>query len=79
MIAGEITNAIRGGNLTKELVMRGYEHRNRFITPIVHGGLSWLLGWPYRGSETDRRRLVRQLPLIAFSPQTASRPATHST
>ena len=50
-------------------VMRAYEHRNRFITPVVHAGLSWLLGWNYRGSEDDRRRLVRQLPLIAFRPR----------
>jgi deazaflavin-dependent oxidoreductase (nitroreductase family) len=50
-------------------VIQGYEHRNRFIAPIVRAGLSWLLGWPYRGGEDDRRRLVRQLPLIAFRPQ----------
>lgn len=49
-------------------VMRDYEHRNRFITPIVHLGLSWILGWQYRGSDADRRRLVNQLPLIAFRP-----------
>lgn len=49
-------------------VMRDYERRNRFIAPIVRRGLSWLLGWPYSGSEVDRRRLVRQLPLIAFRP-----------
>jgi deazaflavin-dependent oxidoreductase (nitroreductase family) len=50
-------------------VIQGYEHRNRFIAPIVRAGLSWLLGWPYRGGEDDHRRLVRQLPLIAFRPQ----------
>ncbi len=49
-------------------VMQGYEHRNRFIAPIVRCGLSWLLGWQYRGSESDRQRLVRQLPFIAFRP-----------
>jgi len=47
-------------------VMRGYEHRNRFIAPIVRRGLSWLLGWQYQSTDEDRRRLVRQLPLIAF-------------
>ncbi len=50
-------------------VIQGYEHRNRFITPIVRRGFSWLLGWKYRGGEEDRRRLVRQLPLIAFRPR----------
>jgi deazaflavin-dependent oxidoreductase (nitroreductase family) len=49
-------------------VIQGYEHRNRFIAPIVRWGLSWLLGWRYRGSDADRLRLVRQLPLIAFRP-----------
>ena len=47
-------------------VIQGYEHRNRFIAPIVRRGFSWLLGWQYRGDESDRQRLVRQLPLIAF-------------
>ena len=50
-------------------VMEGYEHRNRFITPIVRRGLSWILGWQYRGTESDRLRLVRQLLLIAFRPR----------
>ena len=49
-------------------VMRGYERRNRLIAPIIRAGLTWLLGWPYRGDESDRRRLVRQLPLVAFRP-----------
>ena len=50
-------------------VMKGYEHRNRFIAPIVRAGLSWLLGWEYHGNEEDRRRLVQQLPFIAFRPR----------
>ncbi|MGH9550878.1 MAG: nitroreductase family deazaflavin-dependent oxidoreductase [Terriglobales bacterium] len=50
-------------------VIQGYEHRNRFIAPIVRRGFSWLLGWQYRGGESDRRRLVGQLPLIAFRPR----------
>ena len=49
--------------------MRRYEYRNRFIAPIVRRGLSWILGWRYHGSEDDRRRLVRQLALIAFRPR----------
>ena len=50
-------------------VMRGYEYRNRFMAPIVRAGLSWVTGWPYRSREEDRRRLVRQLPLVAFRPR----------
>jgi deazaflavin-dependent oxidoreductase (nitroreductase family) len=50
-------------------VIQNYEHRNRLITPIVRAGFSWLLGWSYHGGENDRRRLVRQLPLIAFRPR----------
>jgi len=49
-------------------VMRHYERRNRFIAPVVRRGLSWILGWEYHGSDADRCRLVRQLPLIAFRP-----------
>jgi hypothetical protein len=47
-------------------VVRGYEQRNRFMAPILRSVLSRLLGWRYHGSEPDRRRLVAQLPLIAF-------------
>lgn len=53
-------------------VMRSYEHRNRFIAPIVRAGLSWLLGWRYHGSEADRRRMVKQIRLIAFRPRSLS-------
>jgi deazaflavin-dependent oxidoreductase (nitroreductase family) len=47
-------------------VIEGYEHRNRFIAPIVRAGFSWLLGWRYHGGDSDRQRFVRQIPLIAF-------------
>jgi deazaflavin-dependent oxidoreductase (nitroreductase family) len=50
-------------------VIQDYEHRNRFIAPVVRRGFSWLLGWRYRGGESDRRRLVGQIPLIAFRPR----------
>lgn len=50
-------------------VIRDYEYRNRLIAPIMRRGLSWLLGWQYHGTEGDRLRLVRQLPLIAFRPR----------
>jgi deazaflavin-dependent oxidoreductase (nitroreductase family) len=49
-------------------VIQDYEHRNRFIAPIVRRGFSWLVGWPYHSTDADRRRLVEQLPLIAFRP-----------
>ncbi len=49
-------------------VISGYERRNWLIGPIVRWGLSRFLGWRYRGTDSDRRRLVAQLPLIAFRP-----------
>lgn len=49
-------------------VIQNYEHRNRFIAPIVRAGFSWLLGSRYRGSDIDRQRLVKKLPLLAFRP-----------
>ena len=52
-------------------VIEAYERRNRWIAPLVRRGFSWLLGWQYRGGEEDRRRMVRQLPMIAFRPRAA--------
>jgi deazaflavin-dependent oxidoreductase (nitroreductase family) len=60
-------------------VIRDYEHRNRFIAPLVRRGFSWLLGWQYRATESDRRRLVRQIPLIAFRPAAFPVPGAFST
>lgn len=48
-----------------------YEHRNRLMAGILRWVLSRLLGWRYRSSDADRRRLVRQLPLLAFRPSLA--------
>jgi len=50
-------------------VVRSYEQRNWFIKPVVRWVLGRLLGWKYRGSDLDLRRLVEQLPLVAFRPQ----------
>ena len=50
-------------------VVSGYERRNRIAGPIVRSVLSRLLGWSYDGSDESRRRLVRQLPLLAFRPR----------
>lgn len=52
-------------------VIERYEVRNRWMRPIVRKVLSAPVGWRYDGSEESRRRLVRQLPLIAFRPATA--------
>jgi deazaflavin-dependent oxidoreductase (nitroreductase family) len=50
-------------------VVSGYEERNWPMRPIIRLVLSRLLGWPYRSSQSDRERLVRQLPLVAFRPR----------
>lgn len=49
-------------------VLADYERRNRWISPVVHRVLSWLVGWPYSGKPEERRKIVRQLPLVAFRP-----------
>jgi hypothetical protein len=54
-------------------VINGYERRNWPIAPIIRAVLSRLLGWPYDGSKSARRRLVAQLPLIAFRPADRSK------
>jgi deazaflavin-dependent oxidoreductase (nitroreductase family) len=45
-----------------------YERRNRWLAPIVRWVLSRLVGWRYDGSEGARRRLVTELPVVAFRP-----------
>jgi deazaflavin-dependent oxidoreductase (nitroreductase family) len=52
-------------------VLAEYERRNRWLLPVVHRVLSALVGWRYDGSEDARRRLVRELPIVAFRPATA--------
>lgn len=49
-------------------VLDGYERRNHLIAPVVRRVLSRLVGWHYDGSEAARRRLVAELPLVAFRP-----------
>jgi hypothetical protein len=51
-------------------VITGYELRNWLIAPIVRWVLSRLLGWRYDGEMDQRRRLIAQLPCIAFHPAT---------
>ena len=50
-------------------VVRNYEQRNRTLAPIVRLVLSRLLGWRYHGDESERRRLVAELPLVALRPR----------
>lgn len=49
-------------------VLRDYEQRNRLAAPVVRVVLGRLLGSPYDGTESERRRVVLQLPFVAFSP-----------
>lgn len=49
-------------------VLADYERRNRLIVPIVRRVLSWLVGWRYDGTDTARRRLVAELPVIGLRP-----------
>lgn len=49
-------------------VLGDYERRNRVIAPVVRKMLGWLVGWRYDGSAAARRRLVRELPVVAFRP-----------
>jgi deazaflavin-dependent oxidoreductase (nitroreductase family) len=50
-------------------VVADYERRNRFIAPVLRAVLSRLVGWRYHGTDAARRRLVAQLPLLAFRPR----------
>lgn len=54
------------------LVLKNYEHRNQLFRPIIRIVLSHLVGWRYCGTEDDRRRLVKQLPFIAFRQRTSA-------
>jgi len=49
-------------------VLQSYERRNRFLGAIVRKVLSVLVGWPYHGTDEERRRVVTELPLVRFAP-----------
>jgi deazaflavin-dependent oxidoreductase (nitroreductase family) len=49
-------------------VLADYERRNRAIAPAVRWMLGRLVGWRYDGSPAARRRVVEQLPMVAFTP-----------
>ncbi len=54
-------------------VITDYERHNWLVAPIIRAVLSRLLGWPYDQSQGARRRLVAQLPLVAFRPADRSK------
>jgi deazaflavin-dependent oxidoreductase (nitroreductase family) len=45
-----------------------YERRHWLIDPAMRRMLTWLLGWQYTATEEDRRRMVRQLPVLGLRP-----------
>ncbi|MCR6485615.1 nitroreductase family deazaflavin-dependent oxidoreductase [Amycolatopsis sp. OK19-0408] len=47
-------------------VIAAYEHRNRWVAPILKRVLSKLLGWRYDGSAAARARMAGQLPIVGF-------------
>ncbi len=55
-----------------EAVLAAYERRNRLAVPVIRVVLSRLVGWRYDGSESARRALVRELPMVGLRPETAS-------
>jgi deazaflavin-dependent oxidoreductase (nitroreductase family) len=54
-----------------------YERRNRIAAPVVRWALSRLVGWRYDGSEASRRRLVKEHPLVLFTPTDTGEPTPH--
>jgi deazaflavin-dependent oxidoreductase (nitroreductase family) len=52
-------------------VLAVYEHRHRLVAPAVRHVLGRLVGWRYDGSENARRRVVHELPMVAFRPSRA--------
>lgn len=51
-----------------ERLVAGYERRNRVMTPVLRRALSAMVGWPYEGTDEQRRRLVAELPMVRFTP-----------
>jgi deazaflavin-dependent oxidoreductase (nitroreductase family) len=45
-----------------------YEHRNRWMRPILRHVLSRLAGFSYDGSDQSRQALVQTLPVIKLTP-----------
>jgi deazaflavin-dependent oxidoreductase (nitroreductase family) len=57
-----------------EAVLAAYERRNRLAVPLIRVVLSRLVGWRYDGSESARRALVRELPMVGLRPGPGSAP-----
>jgi deazaflavin-dependent oxidoreductase (nitroreductase family) len=49
-------------------VLAAYERRYGFARPLLRRVLGALGGFEYHGTDEDRRRVARALPLIAFRP-----------
>ncbi|MEU0529033.1 nitroreductase family deazaflavin-dependent oxidoreductase [Amycolatopsis tolypomycina] len=50
-------------------VIAGYERRNRLAKPVLRFAFGKLLGRRYDGTDLSRRRMARQLPLVALRPR----------
>jgi deazaflavin-dependent oxidoreductase (nitroreductase family) len=53
-------------------VIGDYERRNRLIGPIIRRVLSHLAGFQYDASDDSRLALVRQLPVVRFTPSSGA-------
>lgn len=49
-------------------VLADYERRNRLVALLVRRVLSWLVGWRYDGTQSQRLALVSELPMVALRP-----------
>lgn len=49
-------------------VLGRYEHRNRYMRPVINRMLGYMVGRPYDGTPDAQRRLVEELPMVAFRP-----------
>lgn len=50
------------------VVLAAYERRYGLLRPLLRRVLSALAGFPYRGTDDDRRRVVETMPMLALSP-----------
>ena len=64
----------RSGKPVNIITTRRFTKATRFLLRLpTHLVLSRLVGWRYGGGPTARRRLVRQLPVVAFRPLRVTR------
>ncbi len=50
-------------------VLGAYERRYPYASGILRRVISRLVGWRYTGSDADRLAVVRELPMISFTPR----------